>query len=424
MNCGRKTTQARGNAQVVMNGDNKDIYVLHIVPSMAPEWGGPATSVSGLTCAIEKYGVFGQVVTTYDKSEADALPTPYRTLRSFRRGHLARVWAGYSRQLVAYLERVIDQFDLVHIHELWHYPAFVAYRVAKRNRVPLMVSLRGELDDLRLRRKWLKKWAYRKLILDRLLHSANQLHGVSAAERRHVAKLRLRTPMFVCANGTDLPAPISEPNGGDDLITQYPVLRGKRIILYLGRVQALKGLDILARSFAAIASQLDDVALLVAGKDEDGTVDKMRHVLREAGVYERVVFTGLLTGERKRAALRGASVFALPSYSEGFSCAVVEALAAGVPVVISERCNFGEVAEVGAGFVVARDSDAFAKAMLDILSDDELAAKMASRARALIEDEYHWDIVAAKMASHYRELLRSHRLDSEPEPMPLGTAAV
>lgn len=390
-------------------GPGGPMRVLHVIPSMAPEWGGPAVAVAGLAGALQKLGVHSEIATTTDRAGGPLLATPHLTRHSFRRGLAARVWAGYSRPLAAHLERAIAGFDIVHIHGIWHFGGLVASRIAKRHDVPYIVSTRGELDGRRLRHKPLKKLLYRALLLDGVLRRADALHAVAAAERDHVARLGLRVPVFVCQNGVDL-ADFDRFRARADaaFLAQHRELQRRQVVLYMGRIESLKGLDVLAQAFVKVASRRDGVALLVAGGDEDGTLPAVRRTLRQGGVAERAAVVGFLTGSRKSAALACADVFVLSSYSEGFSNAVVEALAAGVPVVISEQCNFPEVASAGAGLVVPAEPDAVAEAIGAILADPDLARRMGRNARRLIEDRYQWSAIAGRMAQRYREVRDAH----------------
>ena len=380
------------------------LRVLHVIASMAVEWGGTATAVTGLTKALGEIGIYSEIVTTTDESEGPLLPTPHLTRHCFPRGLAARAWSAYSRPLAAHLERAIGDFDIVHVHGLWHFGGLMAARIAKRKGVPYVVSLRGELDGRRLRHKGFKKRIYRALLLDDVLRSADALHAVSAAECGHVARLGIRTPVFVCPNGVDLAALDEGAPPDEGFLAEHPALQGRQIVLYLGRIEALKGLDVLAEAFVEVASTRDDAALLVAGRDEDDTLPGMQQTLRDAGISERMVLAGFLTGRRKAAAWAGAAVFVLPSYSEGFSNAVVEALAAGLPVVISEQCNFPEVERAGAGFVVPATPGAVAEAVAAVLADADLARRMGERGRRLIEEHYQWSAIARRMAQRYGEL--------------------
>lgn len=383
------------------------LKVLHVTASMAPEWGGPPVTVAGLTAALERYGVHSEIVTTTGLGVGThLLPTPHVVAHPFPTEFPACIWPAYSRKLARFLEHATAGFDVIHIHEIWHYPGYVASSVARRHDIPYVVSLHGELDERRLRHKWFKKWMYRKLFLAHILRSADALHAVAQKEQTHIARLGYKVPMFVSPNGISLDQlddfTFPETSG---FLGKYPQLIGKRVVLFLGRIHSLKGLDVLARSFIRIASRFGDVTLLIAGQDQDGTRDKVEGILRTAGMLDRVLFTGMLTGSDKLAACACADLFVLSSYSEGFSIAVIEALAAGLPVVISEQCNFPEVAEAGAGFVVPAEDEPVVRAISALLSDIDLSACMGRNGRRLVMERYTWPAIAESTADCYRTLI-------------------
>ena len=384
------------------------VKVLHVIPGMSPEWTGSASSVAGLAIALLGSGVRSEIVTTTGRKgrTTDPLPTPRVSVHSFHTEFPARLWAAYSRPLARFLDSAAAGFDVVHIHTLYHYPAFAACCVARKHGVPFVVSPRGGLNRQALRHKWYKKWGYRRLIVDQILQSADALHAVAHGERAQIAQLGYETPVFVSPNGISheqMDGFISTRN--PDFLAAHPQLIGKRVILFLGRIQSQKGLDILARSFARIASEFADAALLVAGPDEDGTRRKIEGILRTAGVLDRVAFAGMLSGSDKIAAFSCADLFVLSSYSEGFSNAVIEALAAGLPVVISEQCNFPEVTEAEAGFVVPAEDASVASAIRVLLSSTDLRERMGRNGRQLILEHYTWPAIAATMAEFYRKLI-------------------
>ena len=387
------------------------VRVLHVTASMSPEWGGPPLVVAGLTGALRRWGVRSEIVTaTGRRVGTGLLPTPDVAVHPFRVDPPARIWTGYSRKLARFLDNEVPRFDLVHVHEIWHYPGYMASRVARRRGVPCVVSPHGELDAPRLRYKWFRKWVYRKLILDRILHSADALHAITRAERARVAELGCDTPVFLSPNGIgfDTPDALASP-AASDFLTRHPRLRGKRVVLFLGRIHPVKGVDVLARSFVGLASRFPDAVLLVAGPDEDGTRHGIDRILRSAGLPDRAVFTGMLTGGDKVAAFTLAELFVLPSRSEGMSMAVLEALAAGLPVVISEQCNFPEVAEAGAGFVVPGDEASVAEAIGVLLSEGGRARSMGRKGQRLVMERHAWPTIAGSMADFYRTLKGKRR---------------
>ncbi len=173
-------------------------------------------------------------------------------------------------------------------------------------------------------------------------------------------------------------------------------------MLFLSRLHYKKGLDILADAFRRVAPLFPDVDLVVAGPD-GGAEDEFRGRIRQYGLEERVHMTGGLYGPAKIAALKRAACFCLPSRQEGFSVAITEALACGVPVAITDACHFPEVGEAGAGIVSPLDPMAVAAALERILEDPDRAARMGAAGAKLVRDNYTWPRIAVQTIAAYQD---------------------
>ena len=379
--------------------------ILHITPSMSPQWGGPVAVVSQLIPALSEQGIHCEIATTRGHRVGDDPVSPPRTpIHVFGAQLPAQLWTAYSTDLARFLRENISGFHLVHVHEIWHHDGYAAFRAARKNRVPFILTPHGELSEWSMRHKAWKKRIYTTLILDRILRNADAIHAITQAEKDRIATLGYDTPVTVAPNAID-PAPFDNLPDPTGFLDRFPALSGKRIILFLGRLNPTKGLDILARGFGDIARRFPDAVLLMVGPDEEGGRQGMESILRSEGVLDRAVFTGMLTGEDKLAALSSADVFTLPSYSEGFSIAILEAMAARLPVVITEGCNFPEAAEHGAGFVVEPRETAVAEAIGALLSDDDLRARMGENGGNLVAERYTWQATASTIADLYGSLV-------------------
>ena len=381
------------------------LNVLHVTPSMSPTWGGPTVAVSELTSELARQGVNCEIVTTRGyRVGIDQISPPGVPIYSFDTGFPARFWTAYSPGLSRFLNENADRFDLIHIHEVWHYPVYAAFRSARKYRLPFVVTIHSELSDWSLRQKALKKRLYRLCFLDRMLDSAAALHAITDAEKEQVQKLGFETPVVVTPNGVEqtrfeaLPSP-------QRLIRRFPKLKGKRVILFLGRLHPKKGLDILARSFSTVARHFEDAVLLIVGPDKFGTRENMETILRSKGLLDRTLFTGLLTGEDKLAAMSCADLFVLPSHSDVLGIAVLEAMAARLPVIITKGCEFPEVSEHGAGLVVETGEKPIAEAITMLLSDADLCKRMGQQGHKLVTERYTWQVAAATMANIYKTLV-------------------
>ena len=369
------------------------------------------TSVQGLTRALVREDVHCEILTIRrDGSEADVMRGSPISIHQFEPGLLACFWNAYSKRLANVLRNRLASgtFDLVHVHEPWHYPGFVAFRAARKYSVPYILTPHGALDAWCLQHKTMRKRIYTRLIQNHILNSAEALHALTQEEQARIVELGYKTPVFVAPNGIDA-APFEDMSNASDFLANHPGLSDKRVILFLGRLHPIKGLDVLARSYIKISRMFKDAMLLIVGPDGDGIQKQMEATLKTASALNSTVFTGMLTGKDKLAALACADLLVLPSYAEVFGHVILEGWAAGLPVVVSERCGLAaDVSEHGAGLVVEQNDDrALTQALRTLLSDDELRVRMGSTGRRLLKGKYTWPVVAASMADFYRTLVSS-----------------
>ncbi len=325
-------------------------------------------------------------------------------VRVFPESIFARIWRNHSFQLPRALRKEVGRFDIVHIHELWHHSHFAAYRVAKSLAIPFVVSIHGALEPWGLNFKKCKKKIYSSLIQRRILREASALHAITSREVESIKNFKINNKIVVIENGIDLREFQTLPPK-QQLAEYFPELRNKEIILFLGRLHINKGLDILIRAFGRIIEKRPEARLLLVGPDENGYKKQIVRLIHAENIAEKVIFTGLLVGEKKRSALSGADLFVLPSYSEGFSISILEAMAAGLPVVITKSCNFPEVEKQNAGIVINPDVGELAEAMYKLLANIEIRRKMGENGKKLIMEKYNWEVISDKMLNLYSDVL-------------------
>ena len=382
--------------------------VLQVVASLAEEWGGPPRVAVHLAEALHCRGIRSSIFATRYPENGHLITSDLIEVSAFRKGFMSSLWTAHSSRLASELNAVVREFDIVHIHELWHFPHYAAYKAAKSAGVPFVITVHGELDPWVLRYRSIRKRIYWRLMQRSILANAAVLHAISQPEVGQIRSLGVKTPTRVIPNGIPK-SEIAYPSDPGTFLSLHPELYGKRIILFLGRLHPKKGLDLLGDAFAAIEreSHFDDVRLVIAGPDEGGYRAELEKRLASRGVISKTVFTGMLTGDVKRSALDSADVFVLPSYSEGFSISVLEALARATPVVITTGCNFPQVGEAGAGKVIEPIADHLTQALREILDDSVLGDRMGDLGRKLVQNQYTWDRVAERMSHLYESALES-----------------
>ena len=379
--------------------------VLQVVPSLAPEWGGPVKVVNELAGALEAIGVSSEIISAQGRRVGNPeTVTNDIPIHLFETGPLARLWTAHTPGLKKTLARKIPDFDLVHIQELWHYPGYIASKIARSRNVPYIVTIHGELNEWNLQQKRLKKQIYMTAIQRGILQKSAALHAITQAESNRIRQLEIETPVAMIPNGIHTEEFENLPDRSQ-FVSRYPELENRLIVLFLGRIQQKKGLDILAQAFGNLVRTRHDVRLVVAGPDEDNTLTEIKTILKSQGALEKAVFPGMLTGEQKLEALSAADIFALTSYSEGFSVALLEALSAGLPLVITDECNFPEVGDSRAGFVVRPNDSETASALMSLLDSADLRREMSENARRLVRSNYTWERIAEKMFTLYENVI-------------------
>lgn len=304
-----------------------------------------------------------------------------------------------DREAKSTLTGPIRAADFVHLHGVWEPLLWITGQAARRHGVPYVVTPHGMLDPWSLRQRWLKKRLALWLGYRQMLNGAAFLHTLNADEARLVAPLELRCAVEVIPNGVFVEElePLPQPGS---FYHDHPMLQGRPFILFLGRLHYKKGLDYLAQAFEIVASEDPRACLVVAGPD-DGARAGFEKQISRAKLTDRVYLTGSIYGLDKLKALVDAACFCLPSRQEGFSMAIVEAMACGVPVVISDACHFPEVAQVGAGDVVSLDGSAVARSVKRLLGDAPLRDRMGRAGRELVVSRYTWSRIAQHMIDAY-----------------------
>ncbi len=213
---------------------------------------------------------------------------------------------------------------------------------------------------------------------------------------------------FVVPIGLNVDEYANNPSG-ENIFSRFPELKGKKIILFLGRINFVKGLDILVKSFSIVARVRKDVHLLIAGPDDDDYGKNVAIWLKEEGVLARTTFAGMLHDEEKLEAFFNSFMFVLPSYSESFGISVLEAMACGLPVIVSDKVNlWPEIVEAKAGEVAPCDAEAFSRKIIRILDDAEYAKQMGENGKTLVKTKYSWREIAVKMISAYSSIIQRY----------------
>lgn len=386
--------------------------VLIVIPYLASVYGGPSKVVRELAWELASLGLSVDVITT-DANGLEKLDVPINQWveeRNYRIQYFS-CWHRndliISSSLIYWLFRHASQYDIVHTHNRFAPLILTAEWICRHHKVPYVITPHGMLEPWALSYKARKKRLYYDLMEKPSIQDARAIHVLNETEACNIQKLGF-SQTAVIPNGIHRSEFDSLPDP-EVFFQEFPRTRDKVLILFLGRIDPKKGLDLLATAFGQAYQKFSHAHLIVAGPDSIGFLSTARDYFSEAGCLEAVTFTGMLTGEVKRSALAAASLYVAPSYSEGFSMSVLEGMASGLCCILTKGCNFPEVADAQVARVVDIDADAIANALMQSLSDLQQAKAMGDRAREFIFQNYTWEHAARKLGKVYQDIVLQQR---------------
>ena len=372
--------------------------VLHVIPSLLPESGGPSRAVPDLCRALMVSGTEVTLFSTHvtgNGLSVEPSREPYEmVLFAASNGSLA----GARRISKAIRERATD-FDLIHIHSFWNFTVTWAAAAARNANIPYVIAPRGMLSETCLRQhRYGVKRAYAGTVDRRTVEGAARMHFLTADEWRASQNGWFRKPPhFLARNGVEVNLDNVRPGS---FRAQFPELSGRRIMLFLGRLHAIKGLDLQLSALQRLISKYPDLIWLLVGPD-GGDWPRLEQSIRKKGLQSHVKWIGPVMGEDRLAALIDADVVVQTSSYECQSMTVNEALAVGVPLVVTDSINYNEVESAGAGLVVSKDAGDLAGAIDRILQAPGANEEMRKAGRRFAAKELSWRQIAGVVNGAY-----------------------
>ena len=385
--------------------------LLHVIHDLAPAGGGPAENLLQLAHGYREVDVHLEVL-SLDAPGASYLERYPFQIHGF--GPATSTF-GYDPAARVWLKEHARDYTAILVDGLWQYPGVTARSSARAAGVPYFVFPHGMLDPWFRRRYPLKHWKKQLFWWTsqyRTLRDADRVLFTTEAER----ELAPKTFWPHQWRSAVVPLGTSRPAGDPDrqraaFYALCPELKGRRFLLFLSRIHEKKGCDLLVHAFCRIAEAHPDVDLVLAGPDPDGLRPSLEAMAREKGFAARVHWTGMVQGDAKWGAFRAAEAFVLPSHQENFGIAIAEAIACGLPVLISNKINIWHyVTEDGTG-LVEDDTEAGTLRLLEgwfALSPAERAA-MTARTAASFEKRFSMRNCAASIRALVEAALAERR---------------
>lgn len=373
--------------------------------------GGPPKIIFDHTQVALRYGHQVDIISPISPGEQPyPVPDGATLILCKRTPGISRFFREFSIDLYQYLRAHIREYDVIHCHGLWHFGTLAPFMLDKT--VAKIITIHGVLD----------RWAYannnwKKSLMDalaqkRFLRRADLVQINNTDEQADLVRyLGYQHPnVVIIPNGvktsdfTELP-----PKGSFRRKAGLP--SNKKLVLFMSRLNAKKGLDLLLPGFQDYLRHYPQTMLVLAGPD-DGYETTARQFIDKHQLGDSIRLVGMLTGDDKKAALADADLFTLPSYSEGFSMAVLEAMAAGTPALVSDRVGFGEaIRQHDAAGLVELSAKGVRTGLEEMLGNEQVAKRRSQNATQLVRREYDIDIVAKRLLDEYAKISPTRQAD-------------
>lgn len=377
-----------------------------LTSSISRKAGGLYFSVSGLNREIAKL-VDVKVFSAFDEYSGLDIHTWDGVKVSLGEQYFSSS-VGFQPDLV---KRLLDyKPNLIHLNGIWMYPSVAAFFCTTRFDFPVVVSPRGMLDDWAMQNSWYKKVLPWHFYVKPLLRKAAVIHALTTSEQDSIKDLELGTSTVVIPNGVDSSGAClgNSVDKSEDKLTSIIEMaaHGKRVVLFIGRLHPKKGVDILMSAWRQFADHSRHRYLLViAGEGAKDFEVTLHGYLDESGTYNDIFLVGPVYGDRKRRLYESASLFVLPSFSEGQPMAILEALSFGIPCLISKACNIPEAIKSGAALEIEPSERSIVDGLCEFdEKSDSYIANMS--AQALNQSrQYTWELSARAMVEVYSDIL-------------------
>lgn len=380
--------------------------VLAVTPYLASTYGGTSKCITELAQEISHLDVNLDLVTTNAALDIDNSLSSWVKKQNYRIRYFPCWYRNdfiISFRLIIWLIKHISQYDLVHTNTIFAPLISITNFICLWYKKPYINTPHGMLEPWALSYKAKKKKYYYQWLEKPLLKKACAIQTLASSEAQKVQNLGFPNTITI-PNGIHIKEYQTLPSP-EIFYQQFSHTRDRTLILFLGRIDPKKGLDLLAPAFARTYQKFPNTHLIVAGPDSINFMPTAKKFFQDAGCEDAVTFTGMLQGNLKLAALAAATIYIAPSYSEGFSMSVLEGMASGLPCIITTGCNFPEAAIARVAHVVDIKVDAIAEALINCLASPQKASQMGIKAREFIFNNYTWEIVARKLVHTYQDII-------------------
>jgi len=372
--------------------------ILHVIPYIHKKYGGPSSAIIDICKEQKRQGIIPEVATTFFKGEKIYLKGI--KVHSFQTN--SKRYA-ISFKLRKWLINNIKNYDLIHIHSIFCYSTLIASKLARKNKIPYIIRTTGQLYIYALKNKsYIIKKICIALYEKKNLKHASAIHFTANDERKNIAINLNNKKSYVLPLGVE-----NNKNIPKRLFNQYfKELKNKNILLFLSRIHPKKGLDVLIPSLREILIKNKAWVFVIAGSGEDKYTRKLKELVKKHKLIKKVFFTGFISGDKKSALLQYSDIFILPSHSENFGIAIIEAMQAGLPVLISDKVAISENLKINnASLIFSLNKKSIENKLNHAIKNIKLRNNLSLNGQKLVKKEYNWQVITKRQITIYKKMI-------------------
>jgi glycosyltransferase involved in cell wall biosynthesis len=368
--------------------------------------GGPPKIIYDHAVVQMKLGAEVTILTPISEGQKlYAIPEGAKVI-ACKRHWFSKFWAEFSPELYTWIKVHGNDYDIIHIHGVWHFAGVAPYLAGIKT--AKCITTHGLLDRWTIGKGYWKKYIFGLLFQKNILKNTELIQINNTDEQEDVKRfLGFEHPnVKIIPNGMNLKDFAVLPQKGN-FRNQFQIPLDKQLILFMSRINLKKGLDLLLPAFQTVASQRNDCLLILAGPD-DGYLTETQDFIKQNTLEDKIKLVGMLTGEDKLAALSDANIFVLPSHSEGFSIATLEALISGVPSLLSDRVGFGEaIKETKAAHLIELNEKSIEDGLNKMLDDKNYCQILSKNGISLVKNRYDIELVAKQLFNEFEKIIKN-----------------
>jgi glycosyltransferase involved in cell wall biosynthesis len=379
--------------------------ILQVTPFFSPVHGGSAEVPYQLSKELAKREHEVTVYTSDYKLSSEYISSiPQIEVRSFK------TWLGMAKFFITpgvlvQVKKAIKNFNIVHMHNYYTFQNIIAHHYVKKHNIPYVLQAHGSVATY-FERGSLKKifdtiWGHA------ILKDASKLIAATPTEAERYKPMGISEDKIEIVPHGINPAEFENLPRRGEFRRKYGLNESRKIILYLGRINKIKGLDLLASAFAGLSGDFNEAKLVMVGPD-DGYLPALERLIKQLKIEEKVLFTGPLYGEEKLQAYVDADVYVLPSSYEIFGITVLEACACGTPVILTDRCGIADLIDGQVGLVVSYNKEQLQHALLYILGDNKIRLQFGEKGKLLVHEKFNWQKITEQVENIYSSCMLSN----------------